>query len=114
MKMKLKKIVICFALMVLAGSVFGVDIIRSRNIGQYEIRITYDASLGYVGGILDHRNHNLFCVGGWWNKSDALDFYNSCAGYNTPSKIKGLIDYFANWSYVGENAGYSVYMWNGY
>lgn len=107
MKMKLKKIVIFLALMVLAGSVFVVDIIRSKRIGQYEIRVTYVAGLGYNFGILDNHNYNLFVTDTGLSKSVAIETFNMYKDF-TPSQVKSALN-LINWSYVGESGGYSIY-----
>ena len=111
MKQKLKKIVILWALMVLAGSVFGEDVIRSKRVGQYEISVEYFNSF-YTVIIRDYNDSAMYVTFFSRNKSDAMEKYREASQFNS-AQVKGLLAYIGlqcGWSYMGESYdGFSMY-----
>ncbi len=105
MKQKLKKIVILWALMVLAGSVFGEDVIRSKRVGSYDILLTHLSS-GYFVVIIDNYSRCYFLMGSY-KRSQAMFIFDNFA---TPSYVTENID--SNyWVYDGvmEHNGWPSY-----
>lgn len=110
MKLNVKRICIFLALMLIAGSVFGQDILRQQRIGQYEISVVQLSSGSYVISIIDKNTRNIYGIKGE-GKSNAMQFYNVICN-STSDEIRNFIR-STRWEYDDVH-GFYLYGGNGY